>query len=226
MADRTPLLLSKEEEGQALGKDEQLMEFVVKCEEVVDGVAVDSKPLPLFRVRASVSQIEAGKLSGFWEDVRKSMHPAFDQPKDIEAARKGQLKTALRAVRRVEGVCNEKTNEYVKHLMTTTPANYAYKATDMKGSFCFDADLKETAPLGENNIYVFKHALKNQLHEESMGDASAGKIKYLWSPLEEGDEDADSTIKQYAENLAEFEKWKGRIVHWEFVEYDPKGKRA
>lgn len=226
MADRTPLLLAKEEDGQALQADEQLMEFVVSSFQTDDkGNRFETPKIPLFRIRASVSQIEAGKLSGFWEDCRRSMYHAFDTPKDVEAARKGIDKVNLRAVRTTEGESNEKLHTYAKTLVTATPNHYPYKARDMKGSFCFDPDLKETTPIKDVNIAVFLYALKNQLHEESMGDPSAGKPKYLWSPLEEGDEDADPTIATYIKNFDQFKTWAGRIVNWEFVEYTPAAKR-
>lgn len=226
MADRSPLLLAKED-GQALGKDEQIMEFTVRSRyKDANGQEAETKKLPIFRVRASVSQIENGKLSGFWQDVRKSFCPAFDTVKDVEAARKGEDKSALRAIRMTEGICNERTNEYKKHAMTMTPSHYPYKATDMAGSFAFDADLKHAAPITPDHLKVFVHALKNQMgNRDSMGDVSSGEIKYLWSPLEEGFEESSSDIAVYAKNLEEFLGWNGRVVDWEFVEWNPPAKR-
>jgi hypothetical protein len=97
----------------------------------------------------------------------------------------------------------------------------------MNGSFGYDPDLQDTTPLKEENIDALYAALKNQMgNPDSMGDASAGKIKYLWSPLEAGDEDALPEIDQYAANWKEFQKWTGRIVHWEYEEWKAPAKRS
>lgn len=228
MADRTPLLMTKDEEGQALKADEQMMVFKVWSEYVNEDHEKSVTPkLGLFRVRGSVSQFEFGKLSGFVIDSIKSMWPSWDRVKDVELAKKGIEKTTLRANLQVEGVANERTNTITKHMMTATPDRYAYKPADMKGSFGYDPDIMDTIPMKKENVEVFCQALQNQMgNTDTMGDASAGKVKYLWSPLEAGSEEAMPEVEEYAKNLEEFKSWVSRIVHWEYEEWQAPAKRS
>lgn len=224
MADRTPLLLATDEDGSTLKPDEQMMIFQVW--QKPEDEATSPVKIPLFRVRGSVAHFKYGKLSGVVIDVIRSMYHAFDVTKDVEAARRGIELKRVRAIRIEEGIANERTNFIAKHPITATPDHYSYKPEDMSGSFCYDPDKQTTAPIKAVNIEQFKQALHNQLgNKDTMGDASDGSIKYLWSPFEASGEMSSPEIEAYATNLDEFQTWTEKIVYWEYTAWEPEARR-
>lgn len=222
MAERTAFMKPRGPEGSQLRPGEQMLRFMFWSPEIKD-----CPKRPLFRFRGVRGDFIAGKLSGFWEDVRTSMHPNWVECKDVEKLKKlpaEKVKSYLIPYIEETGIIDER-----KHTTSTAKVSVPfdklpYKADEFEGSFCFDTSKGLTATLTKANLAYLLFAIRNQVgNRDTVGDAGSGEYpRRLWIF---GTTDQDEEGDEYERNFQELEKMVGKKVFWELEEVQPEVRR-
>lgn len=220
---------------QNLRAGEQVLRFMVwpkgeparvvmtKSKETGKDIATPIPRLPLFRWRATIADIDGGKLSAFWESVRFASWPHWEPVVDIRAAKDDpDAPPTMMAMRKVTGQIDEKKGAVGTSRQSIMWSDLAYKTDDYRGSFSYDKEKGLTLPLNEGNVHALIQALRNQVdNPDTVGRRGDDVPRRLWSPFSVSDNPKDAKeIGIYEANLDIFKSWVGKLVFWEFEEVD------
>lgn len=213
----------------ATGRAEPAKIITTKSKETGKDIRTEVSRIPLFRWRHTIATIDSWQLSATWKGIREAMWPHWKVVADVkEPGQYGdpneESESYLAPMTTTTGMSDERLKKITTNDRTIMEGDIPYRVDVFRGAFGYDKSTGKSLPLNEGNVQALIKVFRIQsTNKDTVGiKGDGGYLKRLWTPFSEGWNTREvKEIEEYESNLAILKSWIGKLVYWEFEEYDP-----